>query len=100
MSEDISGGIIATLPSEKDLNSEKIGPLLKKYLKTNSTVDVEDRFKLIRFLENASMGTTGLSYKIESLHGAGSPQAQRIMIARQANLAQKKELVKKILDIK
>ncbi|MFX1295310.1 MAG: 4-hydroxyphenylacetate 3-hydroxylase family protein, partial [Promethearchaeota archaeon] len=97
LSEDISGGILATLPSEKDFYNDKVGPLLKKYLSTYTGVNVEDRFKLIRFLENATMGTTGLSYKTESLHGAGSPQAQRIMIARQANLKQKKELVKKIL---
>ncbi len=99
LSEDITGGILGTLPSEKDFNSDAVGPLLRKYLKTGKDVDVEARFKLIRFLENASMGTCGLSYKTESLHGAGSPQAQRIMIARQANLEQKKNLVKKILDI-
>ena len=28
------------------------------------------------------------------MHGAGSPQAQRIMIARQGNLEMKKELAK------
>ena len=100
LSEDITGGILATLPSEKDLNNETVGPLLKKYLKTHEGVDVEDRFKLIRFLENATMGTAAVSYKSESMHGAGSPQAQRIMIARQANFEQKKELTKKILDIK
>ncbi len=99
LSEDVAGGIVATLPSEKDLRSEEVGPLLRKYLKTGSDVNVEDRFKLIRFLENTSMGTSGLSYKIESLHGAGSPQAQRIMIARRANFEEKKKLVKKILDI-
>jgi 4-hydroxybutyryl-CoA dehydratase/vinylacetyl-CoA-Delta-isomerase len=61
---------------------------------------VEDRYKLLRFIENLSMGVASLSYKTESLHGAGSPQAQRIMIARQANLKQKMDLVKDILDIK
>jgi 4-hydroxybutyryl-CoA dehydratase/vinylacetyl-CoA-Delta-isomerase len=34
------------------------------------------------------------------MHGAGSPQAQRIMIARQGNLEQKKEIAKKIAGIK
>jgi 4-hydroxybutyryl-CoA dehydratase/vinylacetyl-CoA-Delta-isomerase len=33
------------------------------------------------------------------MHGAGSPQAQRIMISRQGNLAQKKELAKAIAGI-
>jgi len=35
----------------------------------------------------------------ESMHGAGSPQAQRIMIARQGNIEQKKELAKAIAGI-
>ncbi len=45
------------------------------------------------------MGLASVSYKTESLHGAGSPQAQRIMIARQAELEHKVEFVKQILDI-
>jgi 4-hydroxybutyryl-CoA dehydratase/vinylacetyl-CoA-Delta-isomerase len=34
------------------------------------------------------------------MHGAGSPQAQRIMIARQGNIEHKKNLAKKIAGIK
>ena len=45
------------------------------------------------------MGLASVSYRTESLHGAGSPQAQRIMISRQADLTEKKKLIKKILDI-
>ncbi|WP_131044317.1 4-hydroxyphenylacetate 3-hydroxylase C-terminal domain-containing protein, partial [Clostridioides difficile] len=33
------------------------------------------------------------------MHGAGSPQAQRIMTSRQGNIHQKKELAKKIAGI-
>jgi aromatic ring hydroxylase len=33
------------------------------------------------------------------MHGAGSPQAQRIMIARQSNLDHKKELARAIADV-
>jgi len=34
------------------------------------------------------------------MHGAGSPQAQRIMIARQGNLEEKKKMAKNIAGIK
>jgi len=34
------------------------------------------------------------------MHGAGSPQAQRIMISRQGNLEEKKKLAKIIAGIK
>ena len=39
-------------------------------------------------------------YKEEFGHGAGSPQAQRIMIARQGNIEGKKELAKAVAGIK
>jgi 4-hydroxybutyryl-CoA dehydratase/vinylacetyl-CoA-Delta-isomerase len=34
------------------------------------------------------------------MHGAGSPQAQRIMIARQGNIENKKKMAKRIAGIK
>ncbi len=99
LAEDIAGGIICTLPSEADFNSEVVGSLLKKYLSTCNEVSVEDRYKVLRFIENLTMGVASVSYRTESMHGAGSPQAQRIMIRRQANLESKKKLIKEILDI-
>ena len=99
LADDLVGGIICTLPSEADLKSEDVGPLLKKYLSVCDGISIEDRYKLLRFIENLSMGVAAVSYKVESMHGAGSPQAQRIMITRQANLDEKKQLIKDILDI-
>ena len=87
------------MPSQADFESPEIGHLLKKYLSTRDDVPVEARYKLLRFIENLSMGVASLSYKTESLHGAGSPQAQRIMIARQGSIEEKVQLVKEILDI-
>ena len=46
------------------------------------------------------LGAAAVGYRTESMHGAGSPQAQRIMIARQSNMEMKKELAKKIARIK
>ena len=62
-------------------------------------VPTEDRMRLLRLIENMTMGTAAVGYLPESMHGAGSPQAQRIMIARQSNLEMKKELAKKIARI-
>ena len=47
-----------------------------------------------------ALGTAAVGYRTESMHGAGSPQAQRVMIARQGNLGMKKELAKKIAGVK
>ena len=46
------------------------------------------------------LGAAAVGYRTESMHGAGSPQAQRIMIQRQGNIEGKKELAKAIAGIK
>lgn len=99
LAEDIAGGLMVTAPSEKDFKDPKIGPYVEKYLKGVSNVSVENRLRLLRLIENITLGTAAVGYRTESMHGAGSPQAQRIMIQRQGNLDKKKELAKKIAKI-
>ena len=64
-----------------------------------ASVSTENRVRILRFIENMCLGSSAVGYRTESMHGAGSPQAQRIMIARQGNLEAKKELAKKIAGI-
>jgi 4-hydroxybutyryl-CoA dehydratase/vinylacetyl-CoA-Delta-isomerase len=66
-----------------------------KYLKGVSEVPTETRLRLLRLIEGMTCGTA----LVESMHGAGSPQAQRIMIERQANFERKKKLAEKLARI-
>lgn len=99
LAEDIAGGLMVTMPSEKDLRDPKIGHYVEKYLKGVNSVSTENRMRVLRLIENLTLGTAAVGYRTESMHGAGSPQAQRIMIARQGNLEHKKALAKKIAKI-
>ncbi len=99
LAEDIAGGLMVTAPSEKDLRDPKIGKYVEKYLVGVADVSTEDRLRILRLIENLSLGTAAVGYRTESLHGAGSPQAQRIMIQRQGNLEYKKQLAKAIAHI-
>jgi 4-hydroxybutyryl-CoA dehydratase/vinylacetyl-CoA-Delta-isomerase len=56
--------------------------------------------KILRLIENLTLGSAAVGYRTESMHGAGSPQAQRIMISRQGDLEGKKALAKDIVGIK
>ena len=100
LAEDIAGGLMVTAPSEADFRDPKLGPVIDKYLKAAPGVTVENRLRVLRLIENLSLGTAAVGYRTESMHGAGSPQAQRIMIARQGNLEHKKALAKAIAHIK
>jgi 4-hydroxybutyryl-CoA dehydratase/vinylacetyl-CoA-Delta-isomerase len=92
---DLAGGFVATLPSQYDLESEDIGHLVKKYFSGVEGIPTEHRVKVARLIE-AMTANTGL---LESMHGAGSPQAQRIMIFREGDLDKKIRLAKALLGI-
>ena len=99
---------MVTMPSEKDFksdlkvgrNGETIGDICNKYFAAAPSCTTEERMRILRFIENICLGSSAVGYRTESLHGAGSPQAQRIMISRQGNLEGKKELAKAIVGIK
>jgi 4-hydroxybutyryl-CoA dehydratase/vinylacetyl-CoA-Delta-isomerase len=89
LAQDIAGGLMVTMPSERDFRSPETGPLLEKYLKG----------RILRLIENMTLGRNAVGYLTESMHGAGSPQAQRIQIARQMQLEYKKKLAKNLASI-
>ncbi|WP_312648785.1 4-hydroxyphenylacetate 3-hydroxylase C-terminal domain-containing protein, partial [Aminipila sp.] len=108
LAEDIAGGLMVTMPAEADFksetvvgkNGETIGDVCNKYFAAAPTCTTEERMRVLRFLENICLGSSAVGYRTESMHGAGSPQAQRIMISRQGNINAKKELAKAIAGIK
>ena len=82
---------------------DQVLPLPKMYGKNltfkTGGVDAANCEDILRLIENITLGTAAVGYRTESMHGAGSPQAQRIMISRQGNLAAKKELAKVIAKV-
>jgi 4-hydroxybutyryl-CoA dehydratase/vinylacetyl-CoA-Delta-isomerase len=99
LAQDLAGGLVATLPAAAELESEAVGGLLRKYLKTRDDVEVGDRWKMLRLIENMTLGRNAVGYLTESMHGAGSPQAQRIQIARGMQLEHKMALARRLAGI-
>jgi 4-hydroxybutyryl-CoA dehydratase/vinylacetyl-CoA-Delta-isomerase len=56
--------------------------------------------RILRLIENMTLGRNAVGYLTESMHGAGSPQAQRIQIARQSQIEFKKRLAKNLANVK
>jgi 4-hydroxybutyryl-CoA dehydratase/vinylacetyl-CoA-Delta-isomerase len=99
LAQDLAGGLMVTLPSQQDLDDEEIGPILEKYLKGRAEISTQDRIRILRLIENMTLGRNAVGYLTESMHGAGSPQAQRVQIARQSQLNFKKRLAGKLAGI-
>jgi 4-hydroxybutyryl-CoA dehydratase/vinylacetyl-CoA-Delta-isomerase len=99
LAQDLAGGLMVTLPSEAELRHETIGPIIEKYLKGRADIPTEDRIRILRLIENMTLGRNAVGYLTESMHGAGSPQAQRIQIARAMQIEFKKDLAKALAGI-
>jgi 4-hydroxybutyryl-CoA dehydratase/vinylacetyl-CoA-Delta-isomerase len=99
LAQDLAGGLLVTLPSDRDFASEVTGPVLRKYLKARPGVSVDNRRRVLRLIENMTMGRNAVGYLTESLHGAGSPQAQRVQIARLMQLDEKKAMAAELAGV-
>jgi 4-hydroxybutyryl-CoA dehydratase/vinylacetyl-CoA-Delta-isomerase len=96
LAHDISGGFLATMPDEAAFASPEIGKWVTKYHVCNAGDDQLERVKLGRYIENATCTTT----LVEAMHGAGSPQAQRIAMLGLSEVEKKIKLVDAVLNEK
>ncbi len=96
LAQDIAGGTIITMPSELDYRNPDVGRYIEKFYRVKEEIPTEHRMRMMRLIENIAVGA-GLP---ESLHGAGSPGAQKVMIERRSNLEEKKKLAEIIAGIK
>lgn len=99
LAQDIAGGLLVTLPSQKDFANPEVGALLEKYLRGVASYTTDERCRMLRLMENLTLGPGAAAYLTESMHGAGSPQAQRIMLARLADVEAKARLAKRLAGI-
>ncbi|HJL16512.1 MAG TPA: 4-hydroxyphenylacetate 3-hydroxylase N-terminal domain-containing protein [Sandaracinaceae bacterium LLY-WYZ-13_1] len=76
LAEDLAGGAMSTLPSLSDLDHPALGDALR------GAVGSDARVRTLRLLEYMSYGSGSVPLRIECMHGAGSPQAQRIVLER------------------
>ena len=95
LAQDLAGGLMVTQPSEADYRNPALKPYIEKYLKGVASVPTEDRMRLLRLIENMTGGTA----LVESMHGAGSPQAQKVMYSKLSNLEQKKKFAAAIAGV-
>jgi len=99
LAQDLAGGLMVTLPADAEFKNPVTKPMLEKYLAGRPGVSVDNRRRVLRLIENMTMGRNAVGYLTESMHGAGSPQAQRVQIARLANFEEKKQLAKKLAGV-
>lgn len=78
LAEDVTGGILACCPSEKEMKNPEIAPYLERFLKGVHEVPAEHRVRIVRLIENISWGLGSILHS--ATHGGGSGQACKMML--------------------
>lgn len=97
LASDIVGGIVCTAPSQKDFDNPEIGEFVEKYFRGKSRIPSEERIRIVRLVEYL-VGQSSI-VPTESVHGAGPPATQRLMIRAATNMNYLKKCAKKIAGI-
>jgi 4-hydroxybutyryl-CoA dehydratase/vinylacetyl-CoA-Delta-isomerase len=93
IAEDLAGGLVATMPSLADREHPRLGPLLERALGSG------ERGRLLRLVEWFAYGSGSVPLRIECMHGAGSPQAQRLVIERAIDWKDRVKLARRLAGI-
>ncbi|MFW9772033.1 MAG: 4-hydroxyphenylacetate 3-hydroxylase family protein [Candidatus Heimdallarchaeota archaeon] len=96
---DISGGIPATFPHERDFVNPELKDQLYKYITRNPKISPDNAAQFWRYVGDMYCSATGGVHLFGSYHGGGSPVMESIAITTQYDIEARKEMVKKIAGI-
>jgi 4-hydroxybutyryl-CoA dehydratase/vinylacetyl-CoA-Delta-isomerase len=97
LAEEVGGGMVSCMPSDRDLHADRIGAFVEKYYRGLRDVTAEKRLRVARLLESMVFGPGKLSTLC--MHGGGSPAAALLGIRQLADLEAKKELARRLAGI-
>jgi 4-hydroxybutyryl-CoA dehydratase/vinylacetyl-CoA-Delta-isomerase len=92
---DIAGGLLITMPSEKELGNPRSSALLLKYLKGRSDIPTEDRMRMFKFLNNY----VASPHAAQAWTGGGSPYHLRMAPYDVTDLEEKKNMARALAFI-
>lgn len=81
--QDITGGLIATGPSEDDLNGSETGAFVRRYLGGRKGVAVGDRLKAINLVKELTATDFAGYQAVLAIHAEGSIEAEKLAMVRE-----------------
>ncbi|HEX6632336.1 MAG TPA: 4-hydroxyphenylacetate 3-hydroxylase N-terminal domain-containing protein [Usitatibacter sp.] len=98
LAHEVSGGLVVALPGPDEDHNPATAGTLAEVLRANPAVPADKRLEVARLIEDLTVSHQGGWYSVISLHGGGSPAAMKQEIWRNYPLANKVELVERLLE--
>lgn len=98
LAHEVSGGLIVALPGPDEDHNPETKASLAAVLAGRADIPAEQRLDVARLIEDLTASYQGGWYSVISLHGGGSPEAMKREIWRHYPVADKVELVSRLLE--
>lgn len=98
VANNVSGGLVATLPLPEDDHNPASGVDLAELLGGRADIPYAKRARVARFMEDLTVSGNAGWYSTISVHGGGSPQAMKREIYRRYPIPERKRLVERLMD--
>jgi len=92
--QEVAGGLVATMASEKDYRNPETGKYLEKYYKGREEVPTEHRMRAFRLIEDLTASSYAGWYHGMAITGGGTPQALRIGVLLDYDIEESKRRAK------
>ena len=97
--QDITGGLIATGPSEADLDNPETSAYVRRYLGGRKGIPVEHRLKAINLVKELTATDFAGYQAVLAIHAEGSIEAEKLAMVREHDSARCIALAKKLAGI-
>lgn len=98
VANNVSGGLVATLPLPEDDHNPVSGVDMSELLGGRPDIPYDKRARVARFLEDLTVSGTAGWYSTISVHGGGSPEAMKREIFRRYPIPERKQLVERLMN--
>lgn len=98
VANNVSGGLVTTLPLPEDDHNPVSGVDMSELLGGRPDIPYDKRARVARFMEDLTVSSTAGWYSTISVHGGGSPEAMKREIYRRYPIPERKKLVERLMN--
>ncbi|MFH0844005.1 MAG: 4-hydroxyphenylacetate 3-hydroxylase C-terminal domain-containing protein [Pseudomonadota bacterium] len=99
IAQDITGGLIVTMPSDADYENPETRHYIEKYLRGSADFTTEERIRAIRLIEDMAASHYSALWMSAGIVGAGTPEAQKIGIWSGYDIKSKEDNARRLAGI-
>ncbi len=80
--QEVAGGIVTTMPGEKDFKSDKYGTMVEKLLSGKNGSSAEERYRMLHVVQDFTASRMAGYMISNAICAGGTPETNRVEIAR------------------